>query len=147
MRASNCFGMQTFTDPTANKKGKIPRGAWRTFNPYSNVLWIYYMLDFLVKNYKGTESLAGFMGESQELRQKLDPKTQRWRGAFNSACDVLEFCEEQGWITPAESLDPTVNNATETVNDENEEAVCDSAIESFSSSDSDALYLHRRHDR
>jgi hypothetical protein len=140
MRAWNCFSTQLYKNPQIGDKVKAPKGAWRKFKPYSNALWIYYIFDFLVTNYKGGESLDRFLGETKELRRRLDPDTPRWRSAFDSACDVLEFCEEEGWITQAESLNPAAidggDNNAGAVDGESAEASHGHSTERASGSDS-----------
>jgi hypothetical protein len=121
MRAWNCFGTQELPSHQADEKPKAPKGAWRKFKPYSNVLWIYYLFDFLLKNYKGSEALDHFMRETKVLCRNLEPGTGHWGGKFTSACDILEFCEEEGWITQAEALGLPSDAAPETV-DKNEAA-------------------------
>jgi hypothetical protein len=159
MRAWNCFGAQVLLNRQTDESAKAPKGAWRKFKPYSNVLWIYYMFYFLLKNYKGSESLDHFVRETEVLYRNLEPDTGRKRGTFTSACDVLEFCEEEGWITSAEALGLPSEGTPEEVDEneavynwgdeavhENNEAVCDDDSESKSTSifDSEVLFMAPR---
>src|SRR5271167_3767341 len=71
---------------------------WSVHCPFNNVLWIHYIMEYLIKRVKRHVDLAGFLGETELLREKLNPDRPACEGGFASAAKVLEFCLEQGWI-------------------------------------------------
>ena len=81
--------------------------TWREFRPYSNVLWIKFLLGYVKKNFKNSggnlRELAHFEVETSEMKRRLDPRTLVKNGAFSSAGEIYQYVVEQGWIT-AEQL-------------------------------------------
>lgn len=79
---------------------------WKDFHPYTNVLWIFYQLSFLLKEFKGSrEEREKFESETQELRCRLDPDLEVKNGGFGSAREVRSFCVERGWLRAEDTND------------------------------------------
>lgn len=77
--------------------------TWAEFIPYTNVLWIKYILQYLGKNYlkSKTNDLTAyetFKAETKELSSRLNPMTKVENGAFSSAGQMLEYVVAQGWV-------------------------------------------------
>ncbi|KAK0118595.1 hypothetical protein ONS96_011687 [Cadophora gregata f. sp. sojae] len=80
--------------------------TWKDHIPYSNVLWIRYILSFLTKQFKrhsrgpkATKDLATFEAEIKDLKRRLDVRTKVENGAFVSACQVLDYVFGKGWVS------------------------------------------------
>jgi serine/threonine-protein kinase haspin len=79
---------------------------WEEFAPYTNVLWIRYILTYLLKTYqapglrpKERRALNHLTAEIKELQKRLNVKTKVANGAFTSAQEVLAFVVDAGWVT------------------------------------------------
>lgn len=78
--------------------------TWKEHMPYTNVLWIRYILSYLTKQFKKSksrgwkDSLAKFEGEVKEVKRRLDVRTKVENGAFSSAMEILDFVFELGWV-------------------------------------------------
>ncbi|ROW12125.1 hypothetical protein VMCG_00728 [Cytospora schulzeri] len=74
--------------------------SWRQHHAYTNVLWLAYLYEYLVKNFQGSKKeLAVYRRETQELWAHLDPEAPLEILSFSSAEDIVEFAAEAGWIT------------------------------------------------
>ncbi|KAG0647541.1 Serine threonine-kinase haspin [Hyphodiscus hymeniophilus] len=77
--------------------------TWREYIPYTNVLWIKYLLGYLKKNFRDSggnlEDLRRFEKDTTELKRRLDPRTLVKNGAFTSAIDVSIYVQDMEWIT------------------------------------------------
>ena len=87
-------------------EGPIPKPTWKSHTPYSNVLWIRYILSFLTKQFKkhsrgpkAAKDLATFEAEIKDLKRRLDVRTKIENGAFVSACQVLDYVFGRGWVS------------------------------------------------
>jgi len=88
----------------ANPQSRNPKKTWAEFIPYTNVIWIGYMLGYLKKVFKkadgaGSKPLKSFNEEAKELSNLLDSRTKLENGAFLTATDVLCYCLEKGWVS------------------------------------------------
>jgi serine/threonine-protein kinase haspin len=76
---------------------------WKDFLPYTNVLWIRYVLAYLLKAYKKSggnkNDLNEFTVDTKELNKRLNFKTKVENGAFTSAHDVLAYVVSMGWVS------------------------------------------------
>ncbi|KAH7416770.1 hypothetical protein BKA64DRAFT_276586 [Cadophora sp. MPI-SDFR-AT-0126] len=79
---------------------------WSDHTPYSNVLWIRYILSFLTKQFKkhspgpkAAKYLATFEAEIKDMKRRLDVRTKVENGAFVSACQVLDYVFGRGWVS------------------------------------------------
>ncbi|PMD40861.1 hypothetical protein L207DRAFT_346723 [Hyaloscypha variabilis F] len=76
--------------------------SWSEFIPYTNVLWIRYLLFYLehdLKKHGDKKALEEFKSDTKDFKSKLNPRTTPWNGAFVNARQVLEFCVKAGWVT------------------------------------------------
>jgi len=79
--------------------------TWSEYIPYTNVLWIRYLLQYAIQAWSGSpEDLDTFKGDIDELQHRLKPQTTVKNGGFETAEQVLEYALEKGWIT-AEQLE------------------------------------------
>jgi serine/threonine-protein kinase haspin len=76
--------------------------TWSEFSPYTNVLWIKFLLSYLIKAAKKAGVLKWEMtqlnDEIRELNRRLNVRTKIENGAFSTAADILEFAAAQGWV-------------------------------------------------
>jgi serine/threonine-protein kinase haspin len=72
---------------------------WTRWYPYTNVLWLAYIYQYLVDHYKGDrKSLAQFKRTTREMWAHLNPEAPRTILSFSSAGDVVKYAIECGWI-------------------------------------------------
>lgn len=100
-------------EPTKPESSKAVKGQekgsgrqeWSESMPYTNVLWIRYMLAYLSDRFEGEddegweEQKSFFEGEVAELKARLEP---RCKNGFESARDVAEYCFRRGWFDDGE---------------------------------------------
>ncbi|KAK0646453.1 hypothetical protein B0T16DRAFT_413480 [Cercophora newfieldiana] len=80
--------------------------TWATHYPYTNVLWLAYIYQYLVGHFKGDrKELSRFKRTTKELLSHLDPEAPRHVLSFPSACDVVRYAAEAGWITEQQLMD------------------------------------------
>ncbi|SPJ80320.1 uncharacterized protein FTOL_08712 [Fusarium torulosum] len=73
--------------------------SWDAYAPYTNVLWLAYLYEYITSHYKGEKKeLARFKKETQELWKYLDPDAGEEVPCFGCAADVVCFAVEAGWI-------------------------------------------------
>ncbi|CZT13510.1 uncharacterized protein RCO7_09304 [Rhynchosporium graminicola] len=93
--------------------------TWKDHIPYSNVLWIRYILSFLTKQLKKhspgskiKKDLVTFEAEIKDMKRRLDVRTKVENGAFESACQVLDYVFLKGWVSEEQlggaGLDSTI---------------------------------------
>lgn len=74
--------------------------SWYAHHPYTNVLWLAYLYEYLVEHYQGAKTgISAFKRETQEFWTHLNPESSLEIMSFSSAEDVVEFAAEAGWIT------------------------------------------------
>ena len=77
--------------------------TWAEYTPYSNVLWIKYILAHLQNDFKkhgnNQGALTQFTVDVSELKRRLDTRTKIENGGFQTAAEVFQFVIDQGWIT------------------------------------------------
>lgn len=74
--------------------------SWYAHHPYTNVLWLAYLYDYLVEHFQGGKRvISAFKRETQEFWTHLNPESSLEIMSFSSAEDVVEFAAEAGWIT------------------------------------------------
>lgn len=74
--------------------------SWYQHHPYTNVLWLAYLYQYLIQNFQGSKrELATFKKETYELWTHLNPESPSEIMSFSSAEDIVEFAAEAGWIT------------------------------------------------
>lgn len=89
-----------------HEKGVNGPISWRQHHAYTNVLWLAYLYEYLVKNFQGgRKELAVFRRETQELWAHMNPEAPAEILSFSSAEDIVEFAVEAGWITEEQLVD------------------------------------------
>ncbi|KAF7545633.1 hypothetical protein G7Z17_g9026 [Cylindrodendrum hubeiense] len=74
--------------------------SWDAFAPYTNVLWLAYLYEYLMGHFTGDKKeLAGFKKETKEMWTYLNPDAKESVPCFGSAADVVCFAVESGWMT------------------------------------------------
>lgn len=80
--------------------------SWMVHNPYTNVLWLAYIYQYLIGHFKGDpKGLSRFKRTTKELLEHLDPDSPRHVLSFPSACGVVRYAAEAGWITEQQLMD------------------------------------------
>ncbi|KAM0198797.1 hypothetical protein ACHAPA_000979 [Fusarium lateritium] len=73
--------------------------SWDAYAPYTNVLWLAYLYEYITTHYKGEKKeLTRFKKETRELWKYLDPDAGEEVPCFGCAADVVCFAVEAGWI-------------------------------------------------
>lgn len=83
--------------------------SWEEYTPYSNVLWLYFLLEYLTsvapKGRGGKQGKSGWMKETAELRWLLHPdwlpgNTEDGEEEIGLGCagDVLQYAFDVGWV-------------------------------------------------
>lgn len=79
--------------------------SWRSYHPYTNVLWLAYVYNYLVRNFCGEkQDLVRFRRTTRQLWLHLNPESPPAILSFGSATDVVCFAVEAGWLTEAQLL-------------------------------------------
>lgn len=101
------------------QKGVNGRVSWKQHHAYTNVLWLAYLYEYLVKHFKGIKKeLALFRQESQEFWTHLNPEAPPEILSFSSAEDVVEFAVEAGWIEEDQLVGPNGDTSLSQIGDE-----------------------------
>jgi serine/threonine-protein kinase haspin len=73
--------------------------SWDAYAPYTNVLWLAYLFEYLTSNFQGDASeVAQFKKTTREMWKYLNPEAKRSVPCFGSAADVVCFAVEAGWL-------------------------------------------------
>ncbi|KAF4976199.1 hypothetical protein FZEAL_7091 [Fusarium zealandicum] len=73
--------------------------SWDAYAPYTNVLWLAYLYEYLTKHFAGDKKeLTCFKKETRELWKYLNPDADESVPCFGCAADVVCFAVEAGWI-------------------------------------------------
>ncbi|KAI9166798.1 Serine/threonine-protein kinase haspin [Paramyrothecium foliicola] len=73
--------------------------TWDAYAPYTNVLWLAYLYEYLLGHFVGDKKeLAAFKKETKELWKYLNPNAKDNVPCFGGAADVVCFAVEAGWI-------------------------------------------------
>ncbi|KAI9742573.1 MAG: hypothetical protein M1818_003713 [Claussenomyces sp. TS43310] len=101
MRNWALFGTRRIANPSLDGSDhpQQQRGSWEDFMPYTNVIWLWFLLDYVMKHYKGPKKdMAAFRKQTSQLRKRLHPDTKMSHGSFRGAYEVLEYALQQKWI-------------------------------------------------
>ncbi|KAI1093320.1 hypothetical protein F5B19DRAFT_451008 [Rostrohypoxylon terebratum] len=92
-----CLPPQSHTTPyEVGIDGPI---MWAQHEPYTNVLWLAYIYEWMTTHFKGTKKeLNAFKRLTKELWLHLDPNAGDSILSFESANGVVWFALEAGWI-------------------------------------------------
>ncbi|KAI1456743.1 hypothetical protein F4805DRAFT_219001 [Annulohypoxylon moriforme] len=84
---------------TAYEKGIDGPITWSQYEPYTNVLWLAYIYEWMTGHFRGTKKeLNAFKRLTKELWLYLNPDADDGVPSFDSASDVVRFAVESGWI-------------------------------------------------
>ncbi|OAA38068.1 Protein kinase-like domain protein [Metarhizium rileyi] len=84
--------------------------CWEAHVPYTNVLWLAYLYEYLVDNFQGdAKQLAHFEKETADMWTYLNPDADESVPCFGAAEDIVCFAVESGWIREAQLLGPGVS--------------------------------------
>ncbi|KAG5962311.1 hypothetical protein E4U58_003915 [Claviceps cyperi] len=73
--------------------------CWEAYAPYTNVLWLAYLYEYLVSNFRGdAKDLARFEACTADMWMYLNPEAEDDVPCFGSAGDVVCFAVEAGWL-------------------------------------------------
>ncbi|KAI0127769.1 hypothetical protein BJ170DRAFT_595629 [Xylariales sp. AK1849] len=73
--------------------------SWVQHQPYTNVLWLAYIYDYIVSNFQGPKKeLNTFKRITKDFRLYVDPEADDNIPSFASASDIVMFAVESGWI-------------------------------------------------
>jgi serine/threonine-protein kinase haspin len=73
--------------------------SWDAYAPYTNVLWLAYLYEYLLEHFSGEKKeLTAFKKETRELWKYLNPGAKDSIPCFGGAADVVCFAVEAGWI-------------------------------------------------
>ncbi|KXX79528.1 Serine/threonine-protein kinase haspin hrk1 [Madurella mycetomatis] len=100
-----CRSTSSATSSASSSSGGTPI-SWREHHPYTNVLWLAYLYNYLIRHFKGDrKELAQFKKETAELRMHLDPAAPRRVLSFPCAGGVVRFAVEAGWVGEGQLVD------------------------------------------
>ncbi|KAK1750742.1 hypothetical protein QBC47DRAFT_393413 [Echria macrotheca] len=90
--------------------------SWETHHPYTNVLWLAYIYQYLVEHFRGDrKELSAFKKRTKELWAHLNPEAPRHILSFPSAVDVVRYAAEAGWITEEQVMDEASRMGDESI--------------------------------
>ncbi|CAG9972007.1 unnamed protein product [Clonostachys byssicola] len=73
--------------------------SWDAYAPYTNVLWLAYLYEYLVNNFAGSKKeLNDFKKLTAEMWGYLNPEAKSNVPCFGSAEDIVGFAVEAGWV-------------------------------------------------
>ncbi|OBT46868.1 hypothetical protein VE00_01919 [Pseudogymnoascus sp. WSF 3629] len=77
--------------------GKGEEGRWAKHHPYTNVLWLAYVLEYSISHFEGPKSeLKMFEGEIKDVRTRL--RKGKGEGGWGSTAEVREEVWVRGWV-------------------------------------------------
>lgn len=83
-----------------HKAHSLDGKSWDEFMPYTNVLWIRYLHDWLKKKMKKFPKMSNeFLMETKVFEKKLLPRSLTTDGSFSTAQEVLEYMVNEGWVS------------------------------------------------
>lgn len=78
---------------------------WSRHEPYTNVLWLAYIYQYLIRNFEGPKrELNAFKRQTKDFWSYLNPEADDETPRFSSASDVVRFSLEGGWILEEQLL-------------------------------------------
>ncbi|KAI8960182.1 hypothetical protein F5Y11DRAFT_330745 [Daldinia sp. FL1419] len=103
MRSFMLRGDRVCLPPTSHKtpyeSGNYGQICWDQHEPYTNVLWLAYIYQWMVKHFKGPKKeVNAFKRATKEFWMYLNPDAADHVPGFGSASDIVRFALESGWI-------------------------------------------------
>ncbi|KAI1426719.1 hypothetical protein F5Y12DRAFT_740865 [Xylaria sp. FL1777] len=73
--------------------------TWAIHEPYTNVLWLAYLYEWMVEHFRGPKKeLNSFRRVTKEFWSYLNPEADESMPGFESASDILRYAVEIGWL-------------------------------------------------
>ncbi|TGJ80689.1 hypothetical protein E0Z10_g8089 [Xylaria hypoxylon] len=73
--------------------------TWTIHEPYTNVLWLAYLYEWMVEHYRGPKKeVSSFKRATKEFWSYLAPEADDSMPGFESASDILRYAVEIGWL-------------------------------------------------
>ena len=73
--------------------------SWEAYAPYTNVLWLAYLYEYLVSHFQGDRAdVARFEAVTADMWAYLNPEAHEAVPCFGSAGDIVCFAVEAGWL-------------------------------------------------
>ncbi|KAI2637479.1 hypothetical protein GGS21DRAFT_489260 [Xylaria nigripes] len=73
--------------------------TWAIHEPYTNVLWLAYLYEWMVENFSGLKKeVNAFKRATKEFWSYLDPEADDDVPGFESASAILCYAVESGWV-------------------------------------------------
>ncbi|KAI0816408.1 hypothetical protein GGR55DRAFT_234593 [Xylaria sp. FL0064] len=73
--------------------------TWAIYEPYTNVLWLAYLYQWMVEHFCGPKrELNAFKRATKEFWSYLDPDADENTPGFESASDIVRYAVEIGWL-------------------------------------------------
>ena len=73
--------------------------SWEAYAPYTNVLWLAYLYQYLITNFVGDKKdVLRFRKATREMWAYLNPDAPEEVPCFGSSADIVCFAVEAGWI-------------------------------------------------
>ncbi|GKT53214.1 haspin protein kinase [Colletotrichum tofieldiae] len=110
MRSFLLRGERSHLPPSAHK-APYAKGvdgeplSWDVYVPYTNVLWLAYLYQYMIKGFQGDKTdVAEFKKVTKEMWKYLDPDAKAGTPAFGSSAEVVRFAVEAGWIDESQLM-------------------------------------------
>lgn len=109
MRSFMLRADRTYLPPEAHKtpyaNGVDGPLSWDAYAPYTNVLWLAYLYEYLLDNFAGDkQDLAVFKRKTDDMWRYLNPDADKSIPCFGSAADIVCYAVEAGWIREEQLL-------------------------------------------
>ncbi|KAI0396959.1 hypothetical protein F5Y17DRAFT_417590 [Xylariaceae sp. FL0594] len=73
--------------------------SWSIYEPYTNVLWLAYLYEWMTDNFRGPKKEVGaFRRATRDLWRYMNPDAGPNVPGFESASDILRYAVESGWV-------------------------------------------------
>lgn len=100
-----CLRPDQHTTPYDKGKFVTPL-SWELYEPYTNVLWLAYLYEYLVKNFAGDKKeVRNFRTTTVKLWAQLNPNAKDDVPLLDCAQDIVDLAIEEGWIRLDQVMD------------------------------------------
>lgn len=100
-----CLPPEQHTTPYDKGKFVTPL-SWESYEPYTNVLWLAYLYEYLVKNFAGDKKeVRSFRTTTVKMWAQLNPNAKDDVPLLDCAQDVVDLALEEGWIRLDQVMD------------------------------------------
>ncbi|KAI1809936.1 hypothetical protein GGS20DRAFT_243373 [Poronia punctata] len=80
--------------------------SWAVHEPYTNLLWLAYIYQWMVENFRGPKKEVNtFKRTTKELWRYLNPEAEANVPGFESASDILLYAVMSGWLEQEQLID------------------------------------------